>query len=80
MDKKWYIEINGEQISVTEEIYRAYKRPLWKARSALSAEKKRIEDATGVTTAGEREEQRKRNKVIRQQQERYRRNTERQAE
>jgi RNA polymerase sigma factor (sigma-70 family) len=23
------IEINGEQIAVTEEVYRAYKRPLW---------------------------------------------------
>lgn len=25
-----YIEIDGEQIPVTEEVYRAYKRPLWK--------------------------------------------------
>jgi len=24
-----YIEIDGEQIPVTEEVYRAYKRPLW---------------------------------------------------
>lgn len=24
-----YIEINGQQIPVTEEVYRAYKRPIW---------------------------------------------------
>lgn len=24
-----YIEIDGQQISVTEEVYRAYKRPIW---------------------------------------------------
>ena len=25
----YFIEINGEQVPVTEEIYRAYKQPLW---------------------------------------------------
>lgn len=36
--KQFYIEIDGEQIPVTEEVYRAYKRPLW-------AEQKRNERA-----------------------------------
>ena len=35
-NKQFYIKINGEPIEVTEEIYRAYKRPAW-------AEKKRRE-------------------------------------
>jgi phage-related holin len=29
MNKQWCIEIDGQQILVTEEVYRAYKRPLW---------------------------------------------------
>ncbi len=29
MKKQYFIEINGEQIPVTEEVYRAYKQPLW---------------------------------------------------
>lgn len=30
MDNQYrYIEINGQQIPVTEEVYRAYKRPIW---------------------------------------------------
>ena len=56
------------------------KPKLKKEKSKLLAEKKRIEDATGVTAAREREEERKRNEVIRQQQERDRRNAERRAE
>jgi RNA polymerase sigma factor (sigma-70 family) len=28
-DEQRYIEIDGQQIPVTEEVYRAYKRPLW---------------------------------------------------
>ncbi|WP_414733855.1 RNA polymerase sigma factor [Acetobacterium carbinolicum] len=27
--KNYYIEINGKKIPVTEEVYRAYKRPIW---------------------------------------------------
>lgn len=38
-NKQFHIEIDGEQVLVTEEIYRAYKRPLW-------AEHKRRERAT----------------------------------
>jgi len=29
MKKQYFIEIDGEQIPVTEEVYRAYKQPLW---------------------------------------------------
>ena len=29
MENQFYIEIDGEQIPLTEEVYRAYKRPLW---------------------------------------------------
>ncbi|GHU62693.1 hypothetical protein AGMMS49983_04610 [Clostridia bacterium] len=39
-----YIEIDGEQILVTEEVYRAYKRPLW-------AEHKRKERASDAATS-----------------------------
>jgi len=28
-NKNYYIEINGKQIPVTEDVYRAYKRPIW---------------------------------------------------
>lgn len=28
-NQQHYIEINGQQIPVTEEVYRAYKRPIW---------------------------------------------------
>jgi len=28
-DEQRYIEIDGQQVPVTEEVYRAYKRPLW---------------------------------------------------
>jgi len=31
-NQSYYIEIDGEQIPVTEEVYRAYKRPLWAER------------------------------------------------
>ncbi len=27
--KEYYIEIEGQEISVSEEVYRAYKRPVW---------------------------------------------------
>ena len=29
MNEQRYLEINGQQILVTEEVYRTYKRPLW---------------------------------------------------
>jgi len=31
-NQAYYIEIDGQQIPVTEEAYRAYKRPLWAER------------------------------------------------
>lgn len=30
MDKEYYIKLNGKRISVTEEVYYAFKRPVWK--------------------------------------------------
>jgi hypothetical protein len=38
MEKQFYLTINGKEITVTEEVYRAYKRPIWR-------EKKRIQKA-----------------------------------
>ena len=29
---EYYIEIDGQQIPVTEAVYRAYKRPYWKEK------------------------------------------------
>lgn len=41
-----YIEIDGEQIPVTEDVYRAYKRPLW-AEHKRKEREKRCRDSTG---------------------------------
>ena len=41
-----YIEINGEQIPVTEDVYRAYKRPLW-AEHKRKEREKRCRDSNG---------------------------------
>lgn len=32
MSKDYYIKIDGENISVSEDVYRAYKRPVWRER------------------------------------------------
>jgi len=42
-----YIEIDGKQISVTEEVYRAYKRPAW-AEHKRKERAKRCRDEKGV--------------------------------
>jgi len=36
--KSYFIIINGEQISVTEEVYQAYKRPVWAERKRRERE------------------------------------------
>lgn len=41
-----YIEIDGEQIPVTEEVYRAYKQPLW-AEHKRKERAKRCRDENG---------------------------------
>jgi RNA polymerase sigma factor (sigma-70 family) len=41
-----FIEIDGEQIPVTEEVYRAYKRPLW-AEHKRKERAKRCRDENG---------------------------------
>lgn len=41
-----YLEIDGEQIPVTEEVYRAYKRPLW-AEHKRKEREKRCRNANG---------------------------------
>jgi len=41
-----YIEINGEQVPVSEEVYRAYKRPAWresKRRKARRAKERSLQ-------------------------------------
>lgn len=43
---KRYIEIDGEQITVTEEVYRAYKRPAW-AEHKRKERAKRCRDENG---------------------------------
>ena len=55
------------------------KPKLEKEKSKLLAEKKQIEDATGVTAAKQRDAQQKRNEVIQRQQDRDRQNAERKA-
>lgn len=45
-DNQRYIEIDGEQIPVTEEVYRAYKRPFW-AEHKQKERAKRCRDAKG---------------------------------
>ncbi len=39
-----YIEIDGEQIPVTEEVYRAFKRPLWAEHKRKEREKRCISE------------------------------------
>jgi RNA polymerase sigma factor (sigma-70 family) len=46
MDKQRFIEIDGQQIPVTEEVYRAYKRPLWRERKEKERAK-RCRDENG---------------------------------
>lgn len=41
-----YVEIDGQQIPVTEEVYRAYKRPLW-AEHKRKERAKRCRDQNG---------------------------------
>ena len=52
MAKEYYIEIDGEQIWVTEEVYRAYKRPLWAEHKRKERQRKRAQEnanAPGAT-------------------------------
>ena len=46
MDKQYYIKIDGEEIPVTEEQYRAYQRPVW-AEHKRQEREKRCRDAKG---------------------------------
>jgi len=43
---QFYILIDGEQIFVTEEVYRAYKRPLWREKKEKER-RKRCRDENG---------------------------------
>jgi len=42
MSTQRFIRINGEQVSVSEEVYRAYKRPLWAERKQQERQKRCI--------------------------------------
>ncbi len=46
MENQRFIEIDGEQILVTEDVYRAYKRPLW-AEHKRKERAKRCRDENG---------------------------------
>ncbi len=46
MENQCFIEIDSEQIPVTEEVYRAYKRPLW-AEHKRKERAKRCRDENG---------------------------------
>lgn len=47
-----YIEIDGQQIPVTEEVYRAYKRPAW-AEHKRKEREKRCRDEKGRRCTGD---------------------------
>lgn len=47
-----FIEIDGQQIPVTEEIYRAYKRPVWTEHKRKEREK-RCRDEQGTRCVGD---------------------------
>lgn len=49
-DGAWHLTINGQVIEVTEEVYRAYKQPLWAERKREEREKRCIiSDGKGGT-------------------------------
>jgi DNA-directed RNA polymerase specialized sigma24 family protein len=47
-----FIEIDGQQVLVTEEVYRAYKRPLWTEQKRKEREK-RCRDKNGNRCTGD---------------------------
>ena len=47
-----FIDIDGEQVPVTEEVYRAYKRPLW-AEHKRKEREKRCRDERGNRCTGD---------------------------
>jgi len=52
MENQYYIQIDGEQIPVTEEQYRTYKRPLWAEHKRREREK-RCRDEKGARCTGD---------------------------
>ena len=50
-NQQHYIEIDGQQISVTEEVYRAYKRPVWAEHKRKEREKRCRDDKGNRCTA-----------------------------
>ncbi|MGL5973151.1 MAG: RNA polymerase sigma factor [Oscillospiraceae bacterium] len=40
MKKQYYLPIEGQQVPVTEEVYRAYKQPLWKEHKSKERAKR----------------------------------------
>ena len=50
-DQQRFIDIDGEQVLVTEEVYRAYKRPAW-AEHKRKEREKRCRDARGDRCQG----------------------------
>lgn len=52
MENQRFIEIDGQRIPVTEEVYRAYKRPLW-AEHKRKEREKRCRDSQGTRCTGD---------------------------
>ncbi len=52
MEKEYYIKLNGENIPVTEEVYRAFKRPAWAERKRRKARQDRELSLEVFTEAG----------------------------
>jgi hypothetical protein len=38
--KQYYLTIDGQEVKVSEEVYRAYKRPIWAEHKRKEREKK----------------------------------------
>ena len=50
--KEYYIEINGQEIPVSEEVYRAYKRPVWTEHKRKERSKRCIGE-NGINCTGD---------------------------
>ena len=52
MNKDYYIIIDGEKITVTEEVYRAFKRPVWAERKRRAVRRERECSLDALTENG----------------------------
>ena len=52
MEKGYYITIDGKQVPVTEEVYRAFKRPVWREHKRSQVRKKREISSDSLAESG----------------------------